>query len=309
MKGILNIIKPPGMTSFDVISVCRRIFNMKKIGHAGTLDPGAAGVLAVCLGRGTKVVPFLTETRKSYRAEISFGVETTTLDAFGEVTNRVDNFSISREQLEGVLGKFRGEIGQIPPMYSAIKYKGKRLYELARQGKKVKRKERKITIYDLKLVDFSGDKAIIDVECSKGTYIRTLCADIGKELDVGAYMSFLVRLKVGEFLLEDAITLEDLQYLKGRDALDKVLLPLDMALQHIPRIQVKAEYDWPLSNGVSIELDNLHSSLLKELDHEDKYRVYNSKDELVGIYHWNSTKEIFKPVRLFVSAVKSSEEQ
>jgi len=299
MKGIINILKPPGMTSFDVIFCCRKLFGIKKIGHAGTLDPGAAGVLTICIGRATKVVPFLTETHKDYRAEMEFGTETTTLDAFGEVTNRVEDFSISEEEVRGVLEEFKGEMEQIPPMYSAIRYKGKRLYELARQGKKVERKPRRITIYDLEMVEFDGKKLTIDVECSKGTYIRTLCADIGKRLEVGAYMSFLVRTKVGEFSLDKAVTLEELEFLVSKNRIGEVLEPLDKALEHLRAIQVKSEFDKPISNGVSIEWDYLVTDLNYKVAVGDKFRVYNSKGEFIGVYAYHQ-KDIFKPERIFV---------
>jgi tRNA pseudouridine55 synthase len=299
MKGIINILKPPGMTSFDVIFSCRKLFGIKKIGHAGTLDPGAAGVLTICIGRATKVVPFLTETRKVYRAEMEFGTETTTLDAFGEVTNRVEDFMLNEEEIRKVLDEFKGEIEQVPPMYSAIRHKGKRLYELARQGKKVERKPRKITIYDLKLIDFDGQKLIIDVECSKGTYIRTLCADIGKRLEIGAYMSFLVRTKVGEFSLDKAITLEELEFLVAKDRIDEVLEPLDKALEHLKAIKVKSEFDEPISNGVSIEWDNLATKLNDEVEVGEKFRVYNSAGDFIGVYTYHN-KDIFKPERIFV---------
>jgi len=299
MKGIINILKPPGMTSFDVIFFCRKLFGIKKIGHAGTLDPGAAGVLTICIGRATKVVPFLTETHKVYRAEMEFGTETTTLDAFGEVTNRVEDFSISEEEIRNVLEEFKGESEQIPPMYSAIRHKGKRLYELARQGKRVERKPRKITIYDLELIAFDGQKLTIDVECSKGTYIRTLCADIGKRLEAGAYMSFLVRTKVGEFSLDKAVTLEELEFLVTKDRVEEVLEPLDRALKHLKMIQVKAEFDEPISNGVSIEWDNLLNGLSHNVKVGERFRVYNSKDEFIGVYVYHN-KDIFKPERIFV---------
>ncbi|OCL27137.1 tRNA pseudouridine(55) synthase TruB [Orenia metallireducens] len=299
MKGIINILKPPGMTSFDVIFSCRKLFGIKKIGHAGTLDPGAAGVLTICIGRATKVVPFLTETRKVYRAEMEFGTETTTLDAFGEVTNQVEDFMLNEEEIRKVLDEFKGEIEQVPPMYSAIRHKGKRLYELARQGKKVERKPRKITIYDLKLIDFDGQKLIIDVECSKGTYIRTLCADIGKRLEIGAYMSFLVRTKVGEFSLDKAITLEELEFLVAKDRIEEVLEPLDKALEHLKAIKVKSEFDEPISNGVSIEWDNLATKLNDEVEVGEKFRVYNSAGDFIGVYTYHN-KDIFKPERIFV---------
>ncbi|TDX51879.1 tRNA pseudouridine(55) synthase TruB [Orenia marismortui] len=302
MKGIINILKPPGMTSFDIIYFCRKVFEMKKIGHAGTLDPGAAGVLAVCLGRGTKVVPFLTDTRKAYRAEITLGVETTTLDAFGEITKKAGEFFVSQEEVERVLKEFIGEIEQIPPMYSAIKHNGKRLYKLARQGKKVKRKPRTIDIYNIDLVSFEGKKLIIDVECSKGTYIRTLCADIGKRLGIGAYMSFLVRTKVGEYSLSEALTLEEIELLKKKDRIEELVQSLDSALTHLRSIRVSEDTNKILRNGAYISLNQLADDLIQPPKAGEKFRVYDFDNNFIAVYAWHTSddKNIFKPERVFV---------
>ncbi|WP_027338743.1 tRNA pseudouridine(55) synthase TruB [Halonatronum saccharophilum] len=300
MKGIVNVLKPTGMTSFDIIAICRRIFGIKKIGHAGTLDPGASGVLTVCLGRATKVVPFLTETKKKYRAEITFGVETTTLDAFGEVTNKVEDFEIREEDLLEVLEGFQGDIEQIPPMYSAIKYKGKPLYKLARQGKKIKRNPRKVRIFSLDLLQFNGNKALVDVECSKGTYIRTLCSDIGKSLGVGAYMSFLVRTQVGEFSLEKSLTLEELEQLSKEDRIEEAISNLDKGLFHLPAIKVKSAYDIPLTHGVFIKEEGVEDDIDADLVDGKTFRIYNSKEEFIAVYSWSEKKMLFKPERVFV---------
>lgn len=298
MKGIVNFLKPPGMTSFDVVYQCRHLFGIKKIGHAGTLDRGAAGVLAVCVGRGTKVVPFLTETTKSYRAEAQLGVETNTLDAFGEVTNKVSEFKVSKEEVEEILDEFRGEILQVPPMYSAIKKDGQRLYKLAQQGKKVERKPRKITIYKLQLLEFNDDKLLLDIECSKGTYIRSLIFDIGKKLGMGAYMSFLVRTRVGDFNLNQAVTLEELQYFKVKGRLEDALYPLDEGLKDLPKIIVKSEMDIPITNGVFLRANEIKNELDCNLEVGDFFRVYNSKEEFIAVYEW-SEEGLFKPKRVF----------
>ena len=213
MDGVLNLIKPPGMTSHDVVAVVRRTLGVKKVGHTGTLDPGVAGVLPICVGRATRLAEFIAGAEKAYRAEITFGVTTDTQDSFGEVQTETDASHLTRGDVAYALTQFQGEIAQIPPMVSAVKVGGKRLYELAREGVEVERAARPVTIHRLQLLDFRPGPhpiAFVDVVCSKGTYIRTLAADLGAALGVGAHMSYLVRTRTGGFTLNDAATLEDL---------------------------------------------------------------------------------------------------
>ena len=230
MDGILIVNKERGYTSFDVVAKLRGILSIRKIGHTGTLDPEATGVLPVCVGRATKVCDVLTDRDKTYEATVVLGITTDTLDTTGEVLTRKP-VSVTRDELLAVLSHFRGEITQVPPMYSAVKVNGKRLYEYAREGKEVERKERRVTIYEIELLEEklfpwdnseeSGQADLPDdfdqhpsfrirVKCSKGTYIRTLCDDIGKELGCGAAMSSLVRTEVGRFRLEDALRLNEI---------------------------------------------------------------------------------------------------
>lgn len=213
MDGVLNLLKPPGMTSHDVVGAVRRALGIKKVGHTGTLDPGVAGVLPICVGRATRLAEFIAGSDKAYRAEITFGVTTDTQDSFGEVLSEADASQIGRGDVAYALTKFQGEIMQVPPMVSAVKVGGKRLYELAREGVEVERAARPVTIHKLQLLDFRPGlhpTAFVDVVCSKGTYIRTLAADLGAALGVGAHMSYLVRTRSGGFHLNDAATLEDL---------------------------------------------------------------------------------------------------
>lgn len=248
MDGVLNLLKPPGMTSHDVVSVVRRALGIKKVGHTGTLDPGVAGVLPICVGRATRLAEFITGEDKAYRAEITFGVTTDTQDSFGVVTGRQDGSHLSRGDIAYNLTRFHGTIMQVPPMVSAVKVGGKRLYELAREGREVERAARPVTIHKLQLLDFRPGEhpvAFVDVVCSKGTYIRTLAADLGAQLGVGAHMSYLVRTRSGAFTLEDADTLEDLLAGKAK------LLPPASALGAMVRLTVPDRAVERLKHGVA----------------------------------------------------------
>ena len=210
MNGIIIINKEKGYTSHDVVAKLRGILHQKKIGHTGTLDPDATGVLPICVGRATKVCDVLTDRDKVYEAEVALGITTDTLDTSGEVLTR-QPVEVTRDQLIDVLNRFKGEITQIPPMYSAVKVNGKKLYEYAREGKTVERKQRRVTVYDIELLEESIPTFKIRVKCSKGTYIRTLCDDIGRELGCGAAMSGLVRTAVGRFTIDQALTLPQIE--------------------------------------------------------------------------------------------------
>ncbi len=213
MEGIINVLKPPGMTSSDVVVRMRRVLKTKKIGHTGTLDPGAAGVLPLCVGKATRLAEYITEQGKAYLAEVSFGVTTDTQDAFGKKIYETRP-NLKQSDLERVLPKFLGEISQAPPMYSAVRKEGKRLYEYARQGLSVERKSRKVFIYSLKVVKWYEEefpRAILYIECSKGTYIRTISHDLGQVLGCGAHMSFLLRVCSGKFKIRESWTLEEIE--------------------------------------------------------------------------------------------------
>ncbi|MHB0913407.1 MAG: tRNA pseudouridine(55) synthase TruB [Armatimonadota bacterium] len=251
MDGILVVNKPAGPTSHDVVAKVRRVFHQKRVGHAGTLDPPASGVLVVCLGAATRLVEYLMELPKRYRAVAVFGVETESEDATGNVIREIDCSHITEGDLAAVLPRFTGEIEQVPPMVSAVHHEGKRLYELARAGKTVERTPRKVHIYSLTMSNFTPGEhpsVELDVECSKGTYIRTLCADIGQALGCGAHMSKLVRTAVGNFTLEDAVSLEDLE---GGNP-ERFLRPMDEAVSHLPVVRVGADEAERLANGVAV---------------------------------------------------------
>ena len=214
MNGIIIIDKPMGRTSHDMVYVMRKLTGIKKVGHTGTLDPMATGVLPVCIGNATKVADMLTLSDKRYIAELVLGRTTDTQDADGKVLTECD-VNCTEEEIRAAVMSFVGEIEQIPPMYSAIKQNGKKLYELARQGIEVERKSRRITINSIDILKIDGVCITIDVSCSKGTYIRTLCEDIGKKLHVGAYMNTLRRIKTGPFTIEESHTVDELKSLKA----------------------------------------------------------------------------------------------
>jgi tRNA pseudouridine55 synthase len=250
MNGIINVLKPPGMTSHDVVAFMRKVLNTKKIGHTGTLDPEAAGVLPICIGKATKVVQYITDKQKYYRANIKFGAVTDTYDSYGTVMRESGPVIIEQEALQEVLRSFTGTISQRPPIYSALKIKGKKLYEYAREGKEVDIAERPVVIYELKLVGMEAeDEAMIDVKCSKGTYIRTLCYDIGEAVGCGAYMSQLVRLASSPFAIEDAYTLEEIKAAAIDNRLDEIIKGAEIIFKDYKAITIKNSALSSIMNG------------------------------------------------------------
>ncbi|NLU09596.1 MAG: tRNA pseudouridine(55) synthase TruB [Tepidanaerobacter acetatoxydans] len=279
MEGVINVLKPAGMTSHDVINHLRRLLKIKKIGHSGTLDPAATGVLPAFIGKATKAIEFFMEDDKEYIAEMRLGVTTDTGDFQGNITKIYNGpVKIEKIKFEEVLKEFTGEIMQIPPMYSAVHYKGKRLYELARQGITVERRPRKIYIYSIDLLEFDEKSAIINVACSKGTYIRTLCEDIGNKLGCGACLSDLIRTRSGSFKIEDSLTLEEIQQNLINNTFEKVLIPIDQCLQNMPMVILNRE-----DNNFFIKGKVLYGDFDYLRVYLDKFiRVYNFK-EFLGI--------------------------
>lgn len=258
MDGVLNVLKPPGMTSHDVVYSIRKITGQRKAGHTGTLDPGAAGVLIVCLGKATKVIQFMDDD-KEYRAEIVFGKSTTSQDSFGDVIKTKNCSSLTIENIHNNLHHFTGEIEQLPPMTSALKYKGKKLYELARRGTTVERKKRKVNVHKIDIVynrnlGTTEPSLIIDIGCSAGTYVRTFCSDFGEWLGYCAYMSFLLRTRVGLFSIEDSYTLESLEELSKTGRLKDALFSISEALANLPEVVVSENDSRAISNGNAINL-------------------------------------------------------
>ena len=268
-SGIINVLKPPGMTSHDVVSFIRRLYSIKRVGHAGTLDPAAAGVLPVFIGNATRLVEYLADADKSYRAELTFGFETDTGDDTGKIINSRPYICPKSSEIEVALASFIGVNEQIPPMYSAIKIDGKKLYELARQGQVVERKPRKIVIDAISLITEYETGIVFDVTCSKGTYIRVLCSDIGYRLNCLAVMSFLVRTRVGQFHLEQALTLEEIAANK-----EQAVQAADSVLTHLPAIVLSGPESQAIKNGRSICCSRSGSDLIK---------MYDGNNTFIGI--------------------------
>ncbi|KPU43899.1 tRNA pseudouridine synthase B [Oxobacter pfennigii] len=277
MKGILNILKPPAMTSQDVVSYVKRLVKADKAGHTGTLDPNAAGVLPVCLGKATRVTEYLLNDKKSYRAELMIGALSNTLDKYGEVEFLSHELN-SHEKIYEALLSFKGNIKQIPPMFSALKHNGRRLYELARQGEEVERKVREVFIYDLSLINIEGNRVIFDVTCSKGTYIRTLCSDIGKYLGSDAIMTFLLRTKTGPFDIKDAITLDELKCAVENDNVKSYLHGTDKALEEYSRVYIDDELSKRVLNGVGFNFDECNT--FEKRNYDDVILIYNNENFL-----------------------------
>jgi tRNA pseudouridine55 synthase len=247
--GVLNINKPSGLTSHDVVAQVRRLTRLSRVGHAGTLDPLATGVLLIGLGKGTKLTPFLHEYAKTYQATLTLGVRTDTCDATGRVIAARAIGSLSRDEVQSVLAGFVGAIEQIPPMYSALKWQGRRLYTLARQGIEVERQPRRVHIFRLVLLDFSGDTVRLEVECSGGTYVRALADDIGQRLGCGAHLSALTRTAVGPYTMAQAHTLEALAEARQHGAWQAWVIPLARALAGFPALTVTPRGALALSHG------------------------------------------------------------
>jgi tRNA pseudouridine55 synthase len=252
-SGILIIDKPQGMTSHDVVQVVRRTSGIRRVGHAGTLDPMATGVLVVCVGRATRLAEYLTATEKAYEATVRLGVETATYDADGAVTRRV-SVAIEREQVEDALKNFHGAIEQIPPMYSAIKQKGQPLYKLARKGEAVPRHPRRVTISHIAVTDWSPPDFSFELTCSSGTYVRSVAHDLGQLLNCGAHVTRLVRTQSGPLALRDAVPLLSLTSANWRD----YLLPMEAAMNMFPRVLFTVEEKERLVQGQPVPLRSNH---------------------------------------------------
>jgi tRNA pseudouridine55 synthase len=253
MNGFINLLKPSGMSSSGAVAAVRALTGQRKSGHSGTLDPLAAGVLPLCLGRATKLFDYIMEKDKEYLAELTLGAETDTQDADGEIVRRGDPSGVDGAALEAALIKFRGRILQTPPMYSALVHEGRKLYKIARGGGEVERSAREIEIHVLEIAEQTGPVSwLLRIRCSKGAYIRTLCADIGRALGCYGYLSFLLRTASGVFRLEDTVTLEELAELAQAGEAHKALLPMDFPLAHLPRASFGRNDAERLANGMSV---------------------------------------------------------
>ena len=274
MDGVINVLKPKGITSFDVVRDIRKIAKIKKVGHTGTLDPLASGVLPVCIGKATKIVDYIMEGTKTYRVEMKLGTTTDTYDREGTVLEEKE-VSVSPTEVEKAIEKYKGDIKQVPPMYSALKVNGRKLYDLARKGIEVEREARKIQIHDICILSIDMPYIIFDVKCSKGTYIRSLCFDIGNDLGSGAIMWNLERLEASPFNIKEAIKLEDL----NEENIKQFITPIDKALKDYEKLYLDKKFEKLVLNGVILKdrrvLDNIEENKL--------YRTYIEDDNFIGL--------------------------
>ena len=328
MDGIINVYKEKGFTSHDVVAKLRGILRMKKIGHTGTLDPAAEGVLPVCLGKGTRLCDMLTDKTKTYRAVLLLGQETDTQDTTGVVQAEYP-VHVTEEEVRKAIVSFLGDYMQIPPMYSALKVNGKKLYELARQGREVERQARPVQILDIQIESIDLPRATFFVTCSKGTYIRTLCYDIGRKLGCGGCMESLLRTRVDRFELKDSLTLSQIEKLRDEGRLEEAVVPVEGVFLRLPALVTKpGDGDKLVHNGnpfpaelaeaedcdLSVE-SGAGSDCAAEpagrsetecglaasvADRFDGVRVYDSEHHFIGIYRYSEEKRRYQPQKIFL---------
>lgn len=296
IHGIINVYKEKGYTSHDVVAKLRGIAGQKKIGHTGTLDPDAEGVLPVCLGKATKVCELLTDKDKTYRAVLFLGQTTDTQDASGMVLETSDISNLNESQVTEAVQSFVGEYAQIPPMYSALKVDGKKLYELAREGKTVERKARNVKIHSIKILRVDLPRVEMEVSCSKGTYIRTLCHDIGEKLGVGGCMESLLRVRVGRFVLADSLRLSEIQKAKEDGNLEKILQPIDSVFEQYRAVQIRPDQEKRLQNGNSFRKPDRSQNY----DDQEMVRVYDSNGHFAAVYRYVEKDHEFRIVKMFL---------
>lgn len=297
INGILNVYKEKGYTSHDVVARLRGIVGQKKIGHTGTLDPDATGVLPVCLGKATKVCDLLTDKDKVYEAVLLLGKETDTQDITGEVL-RESPVQVSEEEVEKAVMSFVGDYSQVPPMYSALKVNGKKLCDLARNGIEVERKAREVIIFEIEILKMELPQITMRVHCSKGTYIRTLCHDIGEKLGCGGCMESLKRTKSAEFYIGEALTLDEIEEQKKAGKLAELLYPIDYVFSSLPKRTVKNKYGKILYNGNRIAPEFFTGK--EALETKKDIRIYDEGGQFVGVYRYDDRQGNYKPVKIFL---------
>ncbi|GIO29954.1 MULTISPECIES: tRNA pseudouridine(55) synthase TruB [Paenibacillus] len=300
LEGILAVHKPAGMTSHDVVAKTRRILKMKRIGHTGTLDPEVTGVLPLCLGRATRVVEYMQELPKEYEATLRLGMATDTEDLTGNVTAQVDRVNVTPEEAEKALKTFLGTISQVPPMYSAVKVDGKRLYELAREGKTVERKSREVTIYEIEMKGHEWHGPFLDISfralCSKGTYIRTLCVDIGKALGLPATMVQLKRTMSAGISDSECLTLAEIERLMDEGRLQEHLIKVDHAIRHLPAHTVSDEKAAAALQGQRLS----GRAVTPEVRSPGCIRLYDGAGAFLGIFEKQEESGAISPVKVFL---------
>lgn len=300
-NGIMNVYKEAGYTSHDVVARLRGICKMKKIGHTGTLDPDAVGVLPVCFGSGTKLCDLLTDWDKEYVAVLRLGVETDTQDLSGQVLFQAEEETLgqlAQEQVRESILSFLGGYEQVPPMYSALKVNGKKLYELARAGKEVERRPRTVQIRELEILEMNLPTVRFQVVCSKGTYIRTLCHDIGKKLGCGGAMASLTRSRVGMFGIEEALRLSEIEKLRDENKISNVIIPPDAVFRECREVKASSGARRLLENGNKIPVSMLSAGAL--LQEGERMRMYDESGRFYGIYEYYADTNEARPVKMFL---------
>ena len=303
LNGIINVHKEAGYTSHDVVARLRGILRQKKIGHTGTLDPDAVGVLPVCLGRATKACSFLEQDDKTYQAGLLLGLTTDTEDISGQVLDH-GIVTVTEEEIREIIMSFLGSYDQIPPMYSAKKIGGKKLYELARQGLTVERKPSRVVIKDISIQEVCLPRVHFTVTCSKGTYIRSLCRDIGEKAGCGACMESLVRTRGGRFSLDQARTLSEIETLRDQGKLEKIILPVDQVFEDRPRGTALKEAEKLLYNGNPLPMRLCHfpDGDFPVDEEKGQVRIYDQAGSFIGIYKVQATENYLKPLKIFYTS-------
>lgn len=311
VHGVLNINKPAGMTSHDVVDAVRKILGVRRVGHTGTLDPQATGVLPLCVGRATRIAQYLTQADKEYVMTLCLGVTTDTLDAAGKETGRVEDIRVRREDLLAILPRFVGEIQQVPPIFSAKKYRGERLYRLARRGEKVERPPVAVRVHALELLEFAPPFVRLRAICSKGTYARSLSDDIGQALGCGGHLYALTRTRSGRFSLDGILSLEELEVRVREGRLGEVLIPIADALAHLPAVRVAPEAGRLILHGGAVAA-SLVVQFPADLARGALVRVLGYRKQLLSLAETTvaspdfaacePTRVVLQPVRVFSSA-------
>jgi tRNA pseudouridine55 synthase len=294
MDGIFNINKPTGMTSHDVVAKIRKLLKQKRVGHAGTLDPAASGVLPICAGQATRVAEYLSESGKAYSAEIVFGIVTDTYDSEGTIirTSSIENLSL--RQIEEALPHFTGPQMQLPPRYSAIKLQGQPAYKRVRAGEDVSLEPRPIVIYQINIIAWQPPRLTLDIECSKGTYIRSLAYDLGEHLNCGAYLDKLVRTRSGPFTLSESITLEQLADTVTSGTIEEYLYPADKVLQDYPALMLDAATAEHVRHGNPFKYEEQAEYTQAQLA-----RVYDEAEHFLAIAEWDTELKLWQPKKVF----------
>lgn len=296
LNGVINIYKEKGFTSHDVVNIVRKTLNKVKTGHTGTLDPDACGVLPICIGKATKLSDYIMADIKGYKAEVVLGITTDTLDITGDILTKQD-VNVTKDEIMDAINSFVGEYYQTPPMFSAIKINGQKLYDLARKGQEVERKKRLINIVSIDILSITDNKILIDIVCSKGTYIRSLCDDIGKKLKCGACMGELTRVRSGEFYIKDSIKLEDFKQLIADNKLSEILIPMEKILKDYPKVVIHESMNKYLNNGNKVKCQYITNNVNVSVG--EKVSVFDFSNKIIGIYETIEEEVLYlKPVTM-----------